>query len=360
MSAVIKFSYYKPIKSHSLKTSKRRMRPCVLCKNEKGKDQNKMKYKKLIEEKKIEYYFLPDSDEMIFTHSNNSKNNYQSKIEKNVVSNMKDYLINILLIFIIIVSNTYFNYLNNNIMKMTDLPITIGFIQFAFSSLLGFFHMRNLTFHHFKCGFFHWLSHVPMNLSIKLSTIGFAHILKCLEPIISLLFIYIFKNSIPSKKKVLAVLILVLGVILSTYNEISFGINALLFCTISMIGNCLRNILSDDRKHISYYSEFVKTSFFSALLSIPFIYFFEYKKLYILSNFYYLSVIISTCILMHLYFTTFYILLKKTNSLTISLTNTGKRVGILVFSKLVNMEQMNNYNLIGALITIVGILIYTF
>lgn len=274
------------------------------------------------------YIISCNNTEKIYTYK---KQTFQtSNIFKKNNFFIKQNMIVICTLILIIISNTFFNIKNKELLSLYyNFPFTITFFQFfSVIFIIPFLKIYKFQFD-FKNGLYHTLSHLPMNLSIRISSINLCHTLKTLEPILNLIIGKIFFNKSYSISKIVSTMIIIFGVILSTFTDKTYTHLAIFYVFLSMFGNIFRNYNVQEDKNINIITSFINNSLNAALITSIF----ALYELLLYTNIDYLLIIYSflSGMILSAYFLLSYFMIKKSDALTLSVTNVFKRI-VLIFA----------------------------
>ncbi|CAL4064010.1 unnamed protein product [Meganyctiphanes norvegica] len=205
-----------------------------------------------------------------------------------------------------------------------------------------------------------YLGQLSTNMSLSMTSVTLTHMVKTLEPLLALLWaLTILKNKI-SGASIIHMLIMLVGVLLTSYTEVSFSFIGVTFALVSNISLSLRNLfikLSNGNAMLSGLQLFFVSCFFGAWYSAS-LYLFN-KQLSITEEYYILT---SESIRMGMYFSgqhiMSYLLLSSITITSHALLNCLKRALIIFISAVVLGIQLPPVQILGIVITIIGSILY--
>eukprot|EP00026_Physarum_polycephalum_P004075 Phypoly_transcript_04092.p1 GENE.Phypoly_transcript_04092~~Phypoly_transcript_04092.p1 ORF type:complete len:731 (-),score=94.91 Phypoly_transcript_04092:77-2083(-) len=217
-------------------------------------------------------------------------------------------------------------------------------------------------------GLLQFMGNFATNLSIQAMSVSFTHVVKATEVIFVLLWSYslvhygiITRVVTITKSQVLVIIVITLGVMIASLKEASFSWHGLIFGMLANIGFSGRNTLSKwvmSNHDISKERVFVIASFVSCIPCIFPVLMFELPALAILPRSAYLS-IFYTSVMYFLYNTVSFTVLEGVSPVTHAIANCCKRLFIVVISIMVFRTVVQPSNIVGSLIAIFGVALYS-
>ncbi|KAK4379588.1 hypothetical protein RND71_001450 [Anisodus tanguticus] len=218
---------------------------------------------------------------------------------------------------------------------------------------------------------FHTIGHISACVSFSKVAVSFTHVIKSAEPVFSVVFSSFLGDTYPLTVW-LSILPIVFGCSLAAVTEVSFNLGGLSGAMISNVGFVLRNIFS--KRSLQNFKEVDGLNLYGWITIISFLYlapvavFVEgsqwvagyHKALGTIGNpnTFYLWVLVSG-IFYHLYNQSSYQALDDISPLTFSVSNTMKRVVVIVATVLVFRNPVRPLNALGSAIAIFGTFLYS-
>lgn len=227
-------------------------------------------------------------------------------------------------------------------------------------------------------GLLHFLVHVGSVVSMGLGAISFTHVVKALEPVITVLLSMVCLREFMNIYAYLALIPVVAGVALASMKELEFSLASFLFAMLSNVTGALRSIFAKlTMKNKAEIGENLTASninliltLIASVMALPFVIAFEAQRIipvwvkatakmstsekaWVLGYGFLSSVF---------YFTSndsaFYCL-GKINQVTYSVANTAKRVLLITTSIIVFANPVNNLGYVGMTMAVLGTLLYS-
>jgi len=281
--------------------------------------------------------------------------------------------------------NIVFNIINKQSLNAFPCPYFISAMQLVVSGLwmcmLWTFRLQPAPKVDFKLAkqllpvaFAHTVGHVTACVSFSLMAVSFAHIVKSAEPVFAVALSGPFLGVWAPAYVWLSLVPIVAGCSLSAMKELSFGWPGFLFAMGSNLGMVMRNILS--KKCLSDFKErnldginlFGLLSIFACLFNIPLAIIMESSQwgnawnaaVASMGQAEFIKLLALSGIFYHLYNQLSYMVLGQGLSATsFSVTNTMKRVAVVVSSVLFFKNPVTFLNWVGSFIAIIGTLLYS-
>ncbi|RLN27860.1 phosphoenolpyruvate/phosphate translocator 3, chloroplastic-like [Panicum miliaceum] len=278
--------------------------------------------------------------------------------------------------------NIYFNIYNKLVLKAVPFPYTITTFQFASGSffitlmwLLNLHPRPRLSLKQYAkflpLALIHMLGNVFTNVSLGKVAVSFTHTIKAMEPFFSVLLSVLFLGETPSVLVLGSLVPIAGGVVLASMTEVSFNWIGFWSAMASNLTNQSRNVLSkklltDKEDNLDDINLFSIMTVMSFLLSAPLMLSVEgikFSPSYLQSagvNVKELCVkaaLAGTCF--HFYQQVSYSLLARVSPVTHSVTNSLKRVVVIVSSVLFFGTPLSPINALGTGIALAGVFLYS-
>ncbi|XP_015577740.1 xylulose 5-phosphate/phosphate translocator, chloroplastic [Ricinus communis] len=218
---------------------------------------------------------------------------------------------------------------------------------------------------------FHTIGHISTCISLSKVAVSFTHVIKSSEPAFSVVISSILGDSYPLKVW-LSILPIVLGCSLAAITEVSFNFQGLWCALISNMSYVFRNIYS--KESLNCFKEVNGLNLYACISIISLFYLFPvavivegsqwiqgyHKAIDAVSksSTFYKWVLLSG-IFYHLYNQSSYQALDDISPLTFSVSNTMKRVAVIISTILVFRNPVRPLNAIGSAIAILGTFLYS-
>ncbi|CAN6326837.1 unnamed protein product [Urochloa humidicola] len=278
--------------------------------------------------------------------------------------------------------NIYFNIYNKLILKAVPFPYTITTFQFASGSffitlmwLLNLHPKPRLSLRQYAkllpLVLIHVLGNVFTNVSLGRVAVSFTHTIKAMEPFFSVLLSVLFLGETPSLLVLGSLVPIAGGVVLASMTEVSFNWIGFWSAMASNLTNQSRNVLSkklladkeDSLDDINLFSIMTVMAF---LLSVPLMLSIEgikFSPSYLQSSGVNVkdlcvkAALAGTCF--HFYQQVSYSLLARISPVTHSVTNSLKRLVVIVSSVLFFRTPISPINALGTGVALAGVFLYS-
>jgi exopolysaccharide biosynthesis predicted pyruvyltransferase EpsI/drug/metabolite transporter (DMT)-like permease len=217
-------------------------------------------------------------------------------------------------------------------------------------------------------GLLQFLGNFATNLSIQAMSVSFTHVVKATEVIFVVIWsIVLTRYGLISRvasvtgAQIAVILIITIGVMIASMHEATFSWHGLVFGMLANIGFSGRNILSKwvmSNHDITKERLFVIASFISCAPCILPVLMFELPALSSLPRSVFLS-LFYTSVMFFLYNTISFTVLEGVSPVTHAIANCCKRLFIVVVSIIVFKTAVAPLNIIGSLVAIFGIALYS-
>ncbi|CDR98092.1 triose or hexose phosphate/phosphate translocator, putative [Babesia bigemina] len=226
--------------------------------------------------------------------------------------------------------------------------------------------------------FLHFLVHVSAVISMGLGAISFTHVVKALEPVITVILSMLCLHEFMNVYAYLALIPIVGGVALASIKELNFSIGAFLFAMLSNVAGATRSILAkvtlknkaDIGENLTANNIYMILTLIASLISLPFLVGFEARhwipvwtkatanmtqseKLWLL--FYGFA----SCFFYFLSNDSAFYCLGQINQVTYSVANTAKRVLLIASSIIVFKNKVTGMGYIGMIFAVLGTFVYS-
>ncbi|KAF8727041.1 hypothetical protein HU200_019538 [Digitaria exilis] len=278
--------------------------------------------------------------------------------------------------------NICFNIYNKLVLKAVPFPYTITTFQFASGSfyitlmwLLNLHPRPRLSLKQYAkilpLALIHMLGNVFTNVSLGKVAISFTHTIKAMEPFFSVLLSVLFLGETPSILVLGSLVPIVGGVVLASMTEVSFNWIGFWSAMASNLTNQSRNVfskklLADKEDSLDDINLFSIMTVMAFLLSAPLMLSVEgikFSPSYLQSagvNIKELCVkaaLAGTCF--HFYQQVSYSLLARVSPVTHSVTNSLKRVVVIVSTVLFFRTPISPINALGTGVALAGVFLYS-
>ncbi|KAF8726016.1 hypothetical protein HU200_020600 [Digitaria exilis] len=278
--------------------------------------------------------------------------------------------------------NIYFNIYNKLVLKAVPFPYTITTFQFASGSfyitlmwLLNLHPRPRLSLKQYAkilpLALIHMLGNVFTNVSLGKVAVSFTHTIKAMEPFFSVLLSVLFLGETPSILVLGSLVPIVGGVVLASMTEVSFNWIGFWSAMASNLTNQSRNVfskklLADKEDSLDDINLFSIMTVMAFLLSAPLMLSVEgikFSPSYLQSagvNIKELCVkaaLAGTCF--HFYQQVSYSLLARVSPVTHSVTNSLKRVVVIVSTVLFFRTPISPINALGTGVALAGVFLYS-
>ncbi|PKA54570.1 Phosphoenolpyruvate/phosphate translocator 2, chloroplastic [Apostasia shenzhenica] len=278
--------------------------------------------------------------------------------------------------------NIYFNVYNKQVLDFYPFPATITAFQFALGSILALIMWSPNIYKRPKISISqlaailplaiaHTLGNLFTNMSLGKVAVSFTHTVKAMEPFFSVLFSALFLGELPTIWIIYSLLPIVGGVALTSFTEASFNWVGFWSAMASNVTNQSRNVLSkkllaekeEPMDNITLFSIITIMSFF---LTVPITLFVEGIKFtpsYLQStglnlNEFYVRTFLAG-VYYHAYQQIGYMILAKVSPVTHSVSNSVKRVVVIVSAVLFFKTPVTPINSLGTAVALAGVFLYS-
>ncbi|CAN6340786.1 unnamed protein product, partial [Urochloa humidicola] len=278
--------------------------------------------------------------------------------------------------------NIYFNIYNKLVLKAVPFPYTITTFHFASGSffitlmwLLNLHPKPRLSLKQYAkllpLVLIHVLGNVFTNVSLGKVSVSFTHTIKAMEPFFSVLLSVLFLGETPSLLVLGSLVPIVGGVVLASMTEVSFNWIGFWSAMASNLTNQSRNvfskkILADKEDSLDDINLFSIMTIMAFLLSAPLMLSIEgikFSPSYLQSagvnvkDLCVKAALAGTCF--HFYQQVSYSLLARISPVTHSVTNSLKRLVVIVSSVLFFRTPISPINALGTGVALAGVFLYS-
>ncbi|GAB2274853.1 hypothetical protein Dimus_009625 [Dionaea muscipula] len=218
---------------------------------------------------------------------------------------------------------------------------------------------------------FHTIGHISACVSFSKVAVSFTHVIKSSEPVFSVIFSSFLGDTYPLTIW-LSIIPIVLGCSLAAVTEVSFNFGGLWGALISNVGFVMRNIYS--KKSLQSFKEVDGLNLYGWISILSLLYLFPAAVFVEGSQWvqgyhhaieavgkpttFYIWVLLSG-LFYHLYNQSSYQALDEISPLTFSVSNTMKRVVVIIATVLVFRNPVRPLNVLGSAIAILGTFLYS-
>ncbi|CAL4910125.1 unnamed protein product [Urochloa decumbens] len=278
--------------------------------------------------------------------------------------------------------NIYFNIYNKLVLKAVPFPYTITTFQFASGSffitlmwLLNLHPKPRLSLRQYAkllpLALIHMLGNIFTNMSLGKVAVSFTHTIKAMEPFFSVLLSVLFLGETPSLLVLGSLAPIVGGVVLASMTEVSFNWIGFWSAMASNLTNQSRNVfskklLADKEDSLDDINLFSIMTVMAFLLSAPLMLSIEgikFSPSYLQSagvnvkDLCVKAALAGTCF--HFYQQVSYSLLARISPVTHSVTNSLKRLVVIVASVLFFRTPISPINALGTGVALAGVFLYS-
>ncbi|KAI0496191.1 hypothetical protein KFK09_022498 [Dendrobium nobile] len=278
--------------------------------------------------------------------------------------------------------NIFFNIYNKQILEVYPFPMTISAFQFAFGSIIIFIMWStnvnkrpkistSLLATIIPLAIVHTLGNLFTNLSLGKVAVSFTHTIKAMEPFFSVLFSAFFLGELPTIWIISSLVPIVSGVALASLTEASFNWTGFWSAMASNVTNQSRNVLSkklmaEKEETLDNITLFSIITIMSFLFTVPITLFVEGIKFtpsYLQSSGLSLREFYARCFLsglcFHAYQQVSYMILARVSPVTHSVSNSVKRVVVIVSSVIFFKTPVSAINSLGTAVALAGVFLYS-
>eukprot|EP01112_Ceratiomyxa_fruticulosa_P001644 TRINITY_DN1181_c0_g1_i2.p1 TRINITY_DN1181_c0_g1~~TRINITY_DN1181_c0_g1_i2.p1 ORF type:complete len:709 (-),score=89.46 TRINITY_DN1181_c0_g1_i2:1338-3464(-) len=213
----------------------------------------------------------------------------------------------------------------------------------------------------------HLIGTISTNYSVSLMAISFTHVVKAVEPVFTIVWSLLLASKGVAKmddiglEKIVIIGMIILGVIISSINEVTFSWLGLIFGMISNLSFSGRNVLfkhSMSGTKVGKDSLYLVLNLFGAIVSFILVLLFGDSEILHLDS-YSRNALFSSGLSYFLYTTISIRILEGVSPLTHAISNTCKRLVVVFVSTLYFSQAFTTMSTFGASITIGGVAMYS-